>query len=51
MKSSQNSAHYRDGAQGAGGVDKEGGGVLRKEQVSSDEIEDEGQVRGGNEER
>lgn len=51
MKSSQDSAHYRDGAQGAGGVDKGGGGVLRKEQVSSGEIEDEGQVRGGKEER
>lgn len=27
------------------------GGVLRKEQVSSGEIEDEGRVRGGKEER
>lgn len=45
MKSSQNSAHYRDGAQGSKEGLIKGGRLLRKEQVSSDEIEDEGQVR------
>lgn len=47
MKSSQNSVHYRDGTQGRKEELLKVGGrrLLRKEQVSSDEIEDEGQVR------